>query len=76
MYQQTVYCYEEGGGRGSQCTLYTNKSVDTGEQTFETHYFMSKCMVSDYEFPWLSSEAKIYGKYLIFILLKSIRLLH
>jgi hypothetical protein len=36
-------------GKGSQCELYTNKSVDTGEQTLDTHYFM---------FHWLSFEGK------------------
>jgi hypothetical protein len=25
-----------GGGKGSQCTVHTNKSVDTGEQIFDT----------------------------------------
>ncbi len=35
MCQQNGYCYEEK--RGSQCTLYENKSVDTGEQTFDTY---------------------------------------
>jgi hypothetical protein len=25
-----------GGGKGSQCTVHTNKSVDTEEQIFDT----------------------------------------
>jgi hypothetical protein len=31
-----VYCCEGGRGKGSQCTIHTNKSVDTGEQIFDT----------------------------------------
>ena len=27
---------EGGRGKGSQCTIHTNKSVDTGEQIFDT----------------------------------------
>jgi len=33
-------CYEGGGeGGGVHSTLHTNKSVDTGEQTFAANYF-------------------------------------
>ena len=41
MYEKNVYCYEGGGGEGGgvHSTLHTNKSVDTGEQTFATNYF-------------------------------------
>ncbi len=39
-------CQEKG--RGLQSTLYTNKSVDTGEQIFATHYFKLKIPLSDY----------------------------
>jgi hypothetical protein len=34
-----VYCCvggPGGGGMGSQCTVHTNKSVETGEQIFDT----------------------------------------
>ncbi len=56
-----------GMREGSQCTLYTNKSADTGEQSFETYYFMLKSIVvSGVPISWA----------LIFLLLKSIGLLH
>ncbi len=68
-------------GRGEEFTMYIvlKKSVDTGEQTFETHNFKLKYLhlivVSDYQFYWISWEAKIYGNFIFLLLSKYTRLL-